>query len=99
MVELAQWLRAQGLDDTAETLESAYAAERDIASLDDEDREAILLALADCPYGLSELRDRRAAAERVAAARGRRLNRRLGEPSASAAGNAASRPPKRPIAC
>jgi hypothetical protein len=56
VVELAQWLRAQGLDDTAETLESAYAAERDIASLDDEDREAILLALADCPYGLSELR-------------------------------------------
>jgi len=55
VVELAQWLRAQGLDDTAETLESAYA-ERDIASLDDEDREAILLALADCPYGLSELR-------------------------------------------
>jgi hypothetical protein len=55
VLELAQCLRAQGLDDTAETLEDAYDGERGIVSLTIADREAILGALDDCPYGLSEL--------------------------------------------
>ncbi len=45
-----------GLNDTAETLEDAYDNERAIVGLTISDREAILRALHQCPYGLSELR-------------------------------------------
>ena len=55
MLELAQCLRMEGLDDTAETLEDAHDDERAIVGLTISDREAILRALAYCPYGLSEL--------------------------------------------
>ena len=56
VLELARCLRAQGLDATAETLESAYDGEQGIVALTILDREAILDALEYCPYGLSELR-------------------------------------------
>ena len=44
-----------GLNDPAETLEDAYADECGTVALTISDREAILRALDDCPYGLSEL--------------------------------------------
>jgi hypothetical protein len=56
VLDLARCLRVQGLVDTAETLEDAYDAERDFVSLTLDDREAILHALEDCPYGLADLR-------------------------------------------
>ena len=56
VLELAQCLRTDGLNDTAETLEDAYDNERGIVGLTISDREAILRALEQCPYGLSELR-------------------------------------------
>ena len=56
VLEIAQCLRAEGLQDTAETLEDAYDNERDIVSLTISDRDAILRALEYCPYGLAELR-------------------------------------------
>jgi hypothetical protein len=56
VVELAQCLRMAGLDDTAGTLEEACADKRSIVALTSSDREAILHALAYCPYGLPELR-------------------------------------------
>jgi hypothetical protein len=56
VVELAQCLRMEGLDDAAETLEDACDDVRGIVALTDADREAILKALSYCPYGLSELR-------------------------------------------
>jgi hypothetical protein len=56
VVELAQCLRMAGLDDTAETLEEAYADKRSIVALTTSDREAIVHALTYCPYGLEELR-------------------------------------------
>ena len=56
VLELAQCLRTEGLNDTAEILEDAYDDERAIVALTISDREAILRALEYCPYGLSELR-------------------------------------------
>jgi hypothetical protein len=56
VVELTQCLRMEGLEETAEALEDAYADGRGIAALTISDREAILRALDSCPYGLSELR-------------------------------------------
>jgi hypothetical protein len=55
VLELAECLRTEGLEDTAETLEEAYDNERDIVSLTISDREAIVRALEHCPYGLAEL--------------------------------------------
>ena len=55
VLELAQCLRTEGIQDTAETLEDAYDNERDIVSLTISDREAILRVLEYCPYGLAEL--------------------------------------------
>jgi hypothetical protein len=55
-LELAQCLRSEGLDDTAEILEDAYDDGHGIVALTISDREAILRALEDRPYGLSELR-------------------------------------------
>jgi hypothetical protein len=54
VVELAQLLRTKGLEETAETLERALDDHEPVV-LDPADREAILLALEDCPYGLAEL--------------------------------------------
>ena len=56
VLELAQCLRTEGLNDTAEILEDAYDDERGVVALTISDREAILRALEYCPYGLSELR-------------------------------------------
>ena len=56
VLELAQCLRTEGLNDTAETLEDAYNSGHDVVALTISDREAILRALEYCPYGLSELR-------------------------------------------
>ena len=56
VVELAQCLRTEGLDEAAETLEDAYDEGRSTVALTISDREAILHALTYCPYGLSELR-------------------------------------------
>jgi hypothetical protein len=56
VLELAQCLRTEGLNDTAEILEDAYDDQHDIVALTIFDREAILRALEYCPYGLSELR-------------------------------------------
>ncbi len=56
VLDLARCLRMDGLDDTAETLENAFEDERAIVALTIADRDAILRALAECPYGLSELR-------------------------------------------
>jgi hypothetical protein len=49
-------LRDAGLDDTAETLEDAYDAERRVAALTIAEREAIMRVLEDCPDDLAELR-------------------------------------------
>jgi hypothetical protein len=54
VVELAQLLRTKGLEETAERLERALDDHEPVV-LDPADREAILLALEDCPYGLAEL--------------------------------------------
>lgn len=56
VLELAQCLRTEGIQDTAETLEDACDNERDIVSLTISDREVILRVLEYCPYGLAELR-------------------------------------------
>ncbi len=56
VLQLAQCLRTEGLNDTAEILEDAYDEERDVVALTIADREAIVRALEYCPYGLSELR-------------------------------------------
>ena len=56
VLELAQCLRREGIEDTAETLEDACDNERDIVSLTISDREVILRVLEYCPYGLAELR-------------------------------------------
>jgi hypothetical protein len=56
VAELARLLRMKGLDETAETLEDALGDDRALVALGPADREAILLALTDCPYGLAELR-------------------------------------------
>lgn len=56
VAELARLLRMKGLDETAETLEEALGDERALVALSAADREGILLALEDCPYGLAELR-------------------------------------------
>ena len=53
VLELAQCLRTEELNDTAETLEDACDEGRDIVALTISDREAILRALEYCPYGLS----------------------------------------------
>ena len=45
VLELAQCLRTEGLNDTAEILEDAYDDERGIVALTISDREAILRAL------------------------------------------------------
>jgi hypothetical protein len=55
-LDLVRILRARGVDDTAATLDDAHAAGRRIVTLTVADREAIAAALADCPYGLAELR-------------------------------------------
>ena len=47
---------ASGLVESAETLEDAYDSQREFVSLTISDREAILRALEDCPFGLAELR-------------------------------------------
>jgi hypothetical protein len=51
VVKLARRLRDAGLDDTAESLEEAYYAERQVAALTIPEREAILRVLEDCPDG------------------------------------------------
>ncbi len=56
VLDLAARLRAQAVIGTAETLEDAFDAQRDVAGLTIDDREAILRALEDCPYGLADLR-------------------------------------------
>ena len=56
VLDLAACLRTGGFDDSAETLEAAFEDERASVALTITDREAILRALAECPYGLSELR-------------------------------------------
>ena len=56
VLELAQCIRTEGLNDTAEILEHAYDEKRNMVALTISDREAILHALEYCPYGLSELR-------------------------------------------
>jgi hypothetical protein len=56
MLELAQCLRTEGLNETAEILEDAFDDERGVVALTISDREAILRALKYCPYGLSDLR-------------------------------------------
>ena len=56
VLELAQCLRGSGLVESAETLEDAYESQRDVVPLTISDREAILRALEDCPFGLAELR-------------------------------------------
>jgi hypothetical protein len=55
VAELARLLRMKGLEDTAAALEGALGEERALVALDPSDREAILLALEECPYGLAEL--------------------------------------------
>lgn len=55
-LEVAARLRLSGFADTARTLEDAYESEHDVVSLTIDDREAILSALEDCPYGLADLR-------------------------------------------
>jgi hypothetical protein len=56
VLELTVSLRKAGLQNTAETLENAYDAERRIVALTITDRESILRALEECPDGLGELR-------------------------------------------
>jgi hypothetical protein len=55
VAELARLLRANGLETTAGRLEEALAEGTTPVALDADEREAILLALEDCPYGLAEL--------------------------------------------
>jgi hypothetical protein len=55
VLELARCLRGQGLVESAETLEDAYDNQREFVPLTSSDREAILRALEECPYGLAEL--------------------------------------------
>jgi hypothetical protein len=55
VAELAGLLRTKGLEETADTLENALADGTVFVSLAPGDRDAILLALEDCPYGLAEL--------------------------------------------
>jgi hypothetical protein len=56
VLELTRRLRDAGLDGAAETLETAYDAERRVAALTIDDRECILRVLDDPPEGLAELR-------------------------------------------
>jgi hypothetical protein len=56
VLELAHCLRAEGLLETAETLEDAYDGNNAIVALTITDRESILRALDNCAYGLAELR-------------------------------------------
>ena len=56
-LDLARILRAQGHNATAATLEYAHETGRRFVALTARDRELILQALADCPFGLAELRD------------------------------------------
>ncbi|HEX5582977.1 hypothetical protein [Gaiella sp.] len=55
VAELAGLLRTKGLEETADTLENALADGTVFVSLAPGDRDAILQALEDCPYGLAEL--------------------------------------------
>jgi hypothetical protein len=55
VAELAGLLRTKGLEETADTLENALADGTAVVSLEPGDRDAILQALEDCPYGLAEL--------------------------------------------
>jgi hypothetical protein len=55
VADLAGLLRARGLDEVADTLESALADGTTVVTLEPADRDAILRALEDCPYGLAEL--------------------------------------------
>lgn len=55
-LDLVRILRAQGHHGTAATLEYAQATGRRFVPLTAKDRELILQALADCPFGLAELR-------------------------------------------
>jgi len=56
VLELARCLRGQGLVESADTLEDAYDSQREFVPLTVTDRDAILRALEECPYGLAELR-------------------------------------------
>ena len=56
VLELARCLRGRGLAESAETLEDAHDSQRQFVPLSIADREAILRALDECPYGLAELR-------------------------------------------
>ena len=56
-LDLARILRGQGHHATAATLEHAHATGRRFVALTADDRELIVQALADCPFGLAELRD------------------------------------------
>ena len=56
-LDLARILRAQGHLATAATLEYAHETGRRFVALTARDRELILQALSDCPFGLAELRD------------------------------------------
>jgi hypothetical protein len=55
VAELARLLRMRGLDEIADSLESALVDDTTLVALGPGDREAILRALEDCPYGLAEL--------------------------------------------
>ena len=56
VLDLVRCLRTMGFDDTASTLQDAYDETLGMVALDGADREAIQHALADCPFGLAELR-------------------------------------------
>ena len=56
VLELALCLRGSGLVESAETLEDAYDSQSGFVPLTISDREAILRALEECPFGLAELR-------------------------------------------
>ena len=56
VLDLVRCLRTMGFDDTASTLQDACDERDVIVSLTAADTEAIQHALADCPYGLAELR-------------------------------------------
>ncbi len=55
VAELARLLRANGLETTALRLEEALVEGTTPVALSADEREAILLALEDCSYGLAEL--------------------------------------------
>jgi hypothetical protein len=55
VADLARLLREKGLDEVADALESALADDGAVVTLEPADRDAILRALEDCPYGLAEL--------------------------------------------